>query len=273
MSNSNSNPKLDGKVALITGGASGIGRRIARRFVGEGAKVAVADIDAEGLAGLQQELGPVCLTISTDVTLESDVEKAVTAVVAHFGRLDIAVNSAGTGGLNKIVDYTGEQWDHEMAVCLKGTFLCMKHVGRRMIEQGQGGSIINLASLNARQPAEGMSAYCVAKAGVEMLTKVGAMEMGPHKVRVNCLCPGLIDTPLTGYIMQTPSVYAKYLENIPLGRSGVTDDVASAAVFLASNESSWITADSLFVDGGSQTKSYPQLQKLLIELYSQESSP
>jgi 3-oxoacyl-[acyl-carrier protein] reductase len=118
-----------------------------------------------------------------------------------------------------------------------------------------------------------MSAYCVAKAGVEMLTKVAAMEMGPHKVRVNCLCPGLIDTPLTTFIMQTPRVKAKYLENIPLGRSGESDDVASAALFLASDSSSWVTAESLFVDGGSQTKGYPQLQKLLTELYAQGQAP
>jgi 3-oxoacyl-[acyl-carrier protein] reductase len=266
----NRDGRLKNKVVLITGGASGIGKSIAGKFVREGARVVIADVSAEGLSAIKEELKEACFTIETDVTSEADVERAVAAAVGNFGRLDIAVNSAGTGGLGFIIDYAEEQWDREMDVCLKGTFLCLKHEGRQMISQGKGGSIINLASINARQPAEGMSAYCAAKAGVEMLTKVAAMEMGPHKVRVNCICPGLTDTPLTTFILQTPTVYAKYLENIPLGRSGLPDDIASAALFLASDDSSWITADSLFVDGGSQTKVYPQLPKLLATLYSQD---
>jgi NAD(P)-dependent dehydrogenase (short-subunit alcohol dehydrogenase family) len=265
------NQKLEGKVAMITGGASGIGKRIAERFCQQGAKVLVADIAAEGLEALKQELGDQVVMLETDVTQESDVERAVAETVRIFGKLDIAVNSAGTGGLNLIVNYPTEDWDRELGVCLKGTFLGMKHQGRQMIAQGYGGSIINLASLNSKQPAEGMSAYCVAKAGVEMLTKIGAMEMGPSKVRVNCICPGLIDTPLTSIIIQNPAIHDKYVENIPLGRHGTTDDIASAALFLASDDSAWVTADSLFVDGGSQTKSYPQMLKLLTDLFSQGS--
>jgi NAD(P)-dependent dehydrogenase (short-subunit alcohol dehydrogenase family) len=260
--------RLEGKVALIIGGASGIGRRIAERFVQEGAKVMIGDISPEGLAEVKKVLGDACTTVETNATRETEVQRAVAATVSNFGRLDIAVNSAGAGGLSLIIDYTEEQWDLEVDVCLKGTFLCMKHQGRQMISQGHGGSIINIASLNSRQPAEGMSAYCAAKAGVEMLTKVGAMEMGPHKVRVNCICPGLTDTPLTSFVIQTPSVYADYVENIPLGRNGTVDDIASASVFLASDDASWITAESLYVDGGSQTKRYPQLLKLLANLQS-----
>jgi NAD(P)-dependent dehydrogenase (short-subunit alcohol dehydrogenase family) len=267
MENSNCK-RLENKVALITGGASGIGRRIAERFVREGAKVMIADISPEGLAEVKRGLGNSCAILETNVIRETEVERAVATAVSNFGRLDIAVNSAGAGGLSLIVDYTEEQWDLEVDVCLKGTFLCMKHQGRQMIKQGNGGSIINMASLNSRQPAEGMSAYCSAKAGVEMLTRVGAMEMGPHKVRVNCICPGLTDTPLTSFVIQTPSIYANYLENIPLGRNGTADDIASAAVFLASDDASWITAESLYVDGGSQTKRYPQLFKLLANLQS-----
>jgi 3-oxoacyl-[acyl-carrier protein] reductase len=265
----NKGKRLENKVAFITGGASGIGKHIAGRFIREGARVVVADISEEGLTAVREELGEACATVLTDVTHEADVQHAVAAAVDNFGRLDIAVNSAGTGGLSLIVDYPEEQWDLEIDVCLKGTFLAMKYEGQQMISYGEGGSIINLASLNATQPAEGMSAYCAAKAGVVMLTKVGAMEMGPHKVRVNCICPGLVDTPLTTYILQTPSVYEKYLENIPLGRSGVTEDITAAALFLATDDSSWITAESLYVDGGSQTKAYPQLLKILSELYSQ----
>jgi NAD(P)-dependent dehydrogenase (short-subunit alcohol dehydrogenase family) len=260
--------RLENKVALITGGASGIGQRIAERFVREGARVVITDISLDGLAKTKQGLGNACIILETNVTREKEVEQAVSTAVSNFGGLDIAVNSAGAGGLSLIVDYTEEQWDLEVDICLKGTFLCMKHQGRQMISQGKGGSIINIASLNSKQPAEGMSAYCSAKAGVEMLTRVGAMEMGPHNVRVNCICPGLTDTPLTSFVIQTPSIYSNYLENIPLGRNGTADDIASAAVFLASNDASWITAESLYVDGGSQTKRYPQLFKLLADLQS-----
>jgi NAD(P)-dependent dehydrogenase (short-subunit alcohol dehydrogenase family) len=260
--------RLEKKTALIIGGASGIGKRIAERFVEEGACVAVADSSEENLDEFKKQTNRTVLTISTDVTVEEDVRKAVAFTVEEYGHLDIGVNSAGTGGLSLIIDYYEEQWDHEIGVCLKGTFLSVKHMAKQMIAQGNGGSIINMASLNARQPAEGMAAYCVAKAGVEMLTKVAAMELGPHKVRVNCLCPGLTETPLTAFVYQTPQVLEKYLDNIPLGRGGTVDDIASAAVFLASDEASWITAESLFVDGGSQTKAYPQMLKILADLYS-----
>lgn len=261
MATSNSK-RFENKVALITGGASGIGKCIAERFVAEGAKVVIADISADGLNAMKKELGAACLAIKTDVTKEAEVEKAVAAAVSNFGHLDIIVTSAGVGGLSLIVDYTEEGWDTEIDVCLKGTLLCMKHAGRQMIAQGKGGCIINIASLNSQQPAEGMAAYCSAKAGVEMLTKVGAMEMGPHKIRVNAISPGLIATPLTVILTGTPSILENYLENIPLGRSGIPEDVAHAALFLASDEASWITAENLFVDGGTVTKRYPQLFKL-----------
>ncbi len=260
--------RLENKAALITGGASGIGKRIAERFLEEGARVVIADVSEENCETFEGRTDNRLFTILTDVTSEESIRRAVAFTVEKFGGIDVGVTSAGTGGLGLIVEYPEEQWNHEIDVCLKGTFLAVKHMAGQMIAQGNGGSIINMASLNARQPAEGMSAYCVAKAGVEMLTKVAAMELGPHKIRVNCLCPGLTDTPLTTFIYQTPQVLEKYLENIPLGRGGTTDDIASAAVFLASGEASWITAESLFIDGGSQTKSYPQLMKILSGLYA-----
>jgi len=260
--------RLENKTALITGGASGIGKRIAERFVEEGARVVVADVSEESIDSLPLKNEETCLAIQADVTSEEDIKKAVAYTVEQFGSLDIGVTSAGTGGLGLLVDYEEVQFDHEINVCLKGTFLAMKHMAAQMISQGNGGSIVAMSSLNARQPAEGMSAYCAAKAGVEMLVKVAAMELGPHHIRVNCLCPGLTDTPLTTFIYQTPEVLKNYIENIPLGRGGTVDDIASAAIFLASEEASWITAESLFIDGGSQTKSYPQLIKILSELYS-----
>jgi NAD(P)-dependent dehydrogenase (short-subunit alcohol dehydrogenase family) len=256
--------RLDGKAALVTGAASGIGKGIATWFVREGAKVILADISEEGLQAATQELGGDCVGIKVDVTSEADIEKAVSASVEAFGKLDVAVNCAGMGGLMSIVDMSEDIWDMVMDIDLKGVMLCMKHEATQMIAQGKGGSIINIASLNSRQPAEGMSAYCSAKAGVEMLTKVGAMELGPNKIRVNAISPGLIETPLTSSLFSVPLVNAGFIENTPLGRSGTTDDVAAVALFLASDESCWMSGDNLFIDGGALTKRYPEIIKLMM---------
>lgn len=140
-----------------------------------------------------------------------------------------------------------------------------------MIEGG-GGSIVNVASLNARQPGEGMAAYCAAKAGVEMLTKVAAMELGASGVRVNAIAPGLVDTPLTAVLMQHP-FHDAFVENAPLGRSGTPDDVASMALFLASDESSWVTGDCLAVDGGAHMKRYPEMLQIASGLNAESGRP
>jgi len=168
-------------VALITGGASGIGRAIAARFVREGAKVGLVDRNVELLAEVQGELGSACVTEVADVTIEAEIARAVARTVETFGRLDIAVNSAGVGDGNLIMLMEEEQWDRVHSTCLKGVFLSMKHECRQMAAQGDGGVVINLSSLNSQQPAIGVGAYCSAKAGVNMLTQVGAMEMAPAK--------------------------------------------------------------------------------------------
>jgi NAD(P)-dependent dehydrogenase (short-subunit alcohol dehydrogenase family) len=200
-----------------------------------------------------------------DVTQEVQVTAAVAATVAKFKHLDVAVNCAGVGDLCRIVDLDVNQWDMVVDIDLRGTFLSVKHEATQMITQGDGGSIINIASLNSRQPAEGMVTYCTSKAGVEMLTKVAAMELGPHKIRVNAISPGLIDTPLTNPLLSMSAVYKGFLENTPLGRSGTTDDIAAAVAFLASDESTWITGENIFIDGGALTKRYPELEKLMME--------
>jgi NAD(P)-dependent dehydrogenase (short-subunit alcohol dehydrogenase family) len=254
--------RLEGRVALITGGASGIGLAIAERYVGEGGKVMLADLNGELLKEAEKQMGDACATIEANVTVEADMERAVAATVEHFGRLDIGVNSAGVGTYAVITDQTEEQWDTVMNICLKGSFLSMKHEGRQMIAQGDGGVIINISSLNSAQPGEGCSAYCSAKAGVNMLTRVGAMDLGPHKIRVCAIAPGLIETPLTGSIWEMPQLLEGYLENIPLGRAGVPEDIANAALFLASEDASWVSGETLFVDGASRTKRYPEMTKI-----------
>ncbi len=256
--------RLEGKVALITGGGSGIGKGIAARFVREGARVMLADISEENLSQASEELGEACETINTDVTVEEQVERAVKATVENFGHLDIVVNSAGIGSMSAIVNTAVEDWDNVLAVDLKGPFLIIKHGANQMIAQGKGGSIINIASLNSRQPAEGMAPYCCAKAALEMLTKVAAMELGPYNIRVNAISPGLTDTPLVNPMFAMDGVLEAFRENTPLVRYGTPDDIAAAALFLASNEASWITAENLFVDGGAITKRYPDLMKIIM---------
>ncbi len=179
------------------------------------------------------------------------------------GRLDIGVNAAGIGAFSNVVDQDVETWDAVMAINVRGVMLSVKHEARQMIAAGNGGSIINIASLNAIQPAEGMGVYCAGKAAVDMHTKVAAMELGPYGIRVNAIAPGLVDTPLAALLNQNWPIHAAFVENAPLGRTGSPDDVAGVALFLASDDASWMTGDLVRVDGGAHTKRYPELAKIL----------
>ena len=263
--------RLEGKVALITGGASGLGKGTADRFLSEGAKVMLVDVSEENLAAAAQELGRGVATITADVSVEKDVERAVAATVEKFGRLDAAVNAAGVGTLGHIVDMEVDMFAYVLDVDLKGIFICLKHEAAQMIKQGNGGAIVNVASLNSQMPGMGLSAYCTAKAGVEMLTKVAAMEMGPEKIRVNAISPGLVDTPMTNPVIAIDSIYHGYLDNTPLGRIGTTQDIAALALFLVSDEATWITAENILIDGGQSTMAYPDEQKLIME-YAEQTS-
>ncbi|MBM4439582.1 MAG: SDR family oxidoreductase [Candidatus Rokubacteria bacterium] len=249
--------RLSGKVAVITGGASGIGRGIAQRYVDEGARVVLADRNGPLVQETAKALGAAAAAVEMDVTREADVERAVAEARARFGGVHIGVNCAGLGYSVPLTEQTEAQWDTVVDVCLKGVFLSMKHEARAMAPAG--GVIINIASINARQPGAGLSAYCAAKAGVEMLTRVAALELGAQKIRVVGIGPGLIDTPLTTFQQERPHVREAFLENVPLGRVGTTDDIAGAALFLASDDASWISGDTLFVDGAALTKKFPEL--------------
>ncbi|MBF8186905.1 SDR family oxidoreductase [Nonomuraea sp. K274] len=249
--------RLAGRNAVVTGAASGIGWEIARLFHAEGADVTLIDFNAESVRKRAAELGERALAQPADVTDEDQLAAGIEAAVAAFGPVHIGVNSAGVGALAPIAELAASEWRRIVEVCLTGVFLSIKHEARHMSE---GGSIVNIASLNARQPAEGFAAYCAAKAGVEMLTKVAAMELGARGVRVNALAPGLVDTPLSKAFTGSP-LRREFVANIPLGRIGEPADVAAAALFLASAESSWVTGDTLVVDGGQHTKRYPELIK------------
>jgi len=250
--------RLDGKTALITGGAAGIGLAIARRYVDEGAQVVLGDIATDALDAAAAELGDRCAVLRCDVTEEDDVAALVALAVDRFGRLDIAVANAGSGTAGLLVDHSIEEWRRIIDLCLTGVFLTVKHAGRA-ISDGGGGAIITIASLNAIQAGRGMGAYCSAKAGAAMLNEVAAIELGPLGVRCNAIAPGLVHTQLTDPVAAIPGVLDEYVENTPLGRGAQPSEIADVALFLASDESSFVNGALLSVDGGARTKRYPDI--------------
>ena len=248
--------RLPEKVAVVTAGASGIGLGIVRRFVAEGAHVVIGDIDVDGMARAVAELGGGVATARTDATNEADIEALVTMAVERFGHLDIAVANAGGGTFSPIVEHELSEWQRVLDLCLTSAFLTIKHAGARVTD---GGSIITIASLNAVQAAEGMSAYCTAKAGVAMLSRVAAMELGHRGVRVNAIAPGLVETPMSAGFWAIPGMVEEFVENTTVGRFASPDDIAALALFLASDESSFVSGSLYAVDGGAANKRYPDL--------------
>jgi NAD(P)-dependent dehydrogenase (short-subunit alcohol dehydrogenase family) len=250
--------RLDGKVALVTGGAAGIGLATARRFVAEGARVVIGDIAVANLDAAGAELGDAVVTSRCDVTSEDDVAALVALAVERFGRLDIAVANAGAGTASLLIDHPLDEWRRIIDLCLTGVFLTVKHAGRAIADAG-GGALICIASLNAIQPGRGMGAYCSAKAGVAMLTEVAAMELGPAGVRCNAIAPGFVYTQLTDPVGLVPGVVEEYIENTPLGRGAQPTEIADVALFLASGESSFMNGALVSVDGGARTQRYPDI--------------
>jgi NAD(P)-dependent dehydrogenase (short-subunit alcohol dehydrogenase family) len=258
--------RFEGKVGLVTGGASGIGLAISRRLVAEGASVVVADVNDASLKRTTAELGSAIATATVDVRIEAQVEAMVRTATERFGQLDVAFNAAGLGGFAEITELAEADWDLVVDVCLKGVFLSVKHEARGMIAHGRGGAIVNIASLNSHVPMYGGVAYCCAKAGVEMLSRNAALELAAKRIRVNTVSPGLTDTPLTAAMHNIAGVEGAYMDRIPMKRWGTPEDMAAAALFLASDDAGYISGSNLFVDGGWETTGYPNLQPFTTQL-------
>jgi NAD(P)-dependent dehydrogenase (short-subunit alcohol dehydrogenase family) len=250
---------LKGKVAVVTGAASGIGKAIATAFIEAGASVLLCDLNAKALDDTAHQLGDRAIGCVTDVSDESQIEGAMSEARNAFGSLDIVVNCAGIGAISPLTDLSGEKWKSVQAVTLNGVFYGVKHGARHMLEQQRPGVIINISSVNGQQPGEGQVAYCAAKAGVDMITRCGALELGGRGIRVVGIAPGLVETPLTKKELEDPAMRALFLGIIPTKRPVETQEIAAAAVFLASDQARSINGDTIAIDGGSLTRGYPAL--------------
>ena len=257
---------LAGKRALITGGASGIGRAAARLFVEHGARVAILDVDGAAARRAAAEIGAVAF--EADVSDARAIGSAVDAVADELGGLDLVVNNAGIGQLAQFEEYTTEQWRRLLDVNLTGVFNVTKAAVGFLRERG--GAIVNNASGSGVRPTRGELPYSAAKAGVIALTQGAAQEYGPA-IRVNCVSPGVIRTPMSEGLFAKPSMLEPVRESTPLGRTGTADEVAAVILFLASNLSSFMTGQNLIVDGG---LGLPQagIDQLLKQLLAQAAS-
>jgi len=250
--------RLAGKVALVTGSGRGIGRGIAEVFADEGADVAVNDIDnmqqAEDVARSLRAKGRRAIAVKADVAKRAEVEPMIDRVWNELGPIDILVNNAGIETIVPFLELTDEQWTRLVDVNLRGAWLCSQVFCRRALADGRKGSIVNIGSIQAAKVLPGRTHYAPSKLGLEALTRNVSAEMTPLGIRVNCIHPGLIDTPMTAWVMKDPEILPTVLAQISLGRAGEPREIGAVAAFFASDEASYLTGQSIFVDGGWQGK-------------------
>lgn len=251
--------KLKDKVAIVTGGARGIGRAICERYVAEGARVAVADIDANHARATAEALGEAAFPITLDVRRQDSIEAMVDAVVKQAGGIDILVNNAAIFDMAPVLEITPQSYDKVFAVNVKGVLFTLQAVAKRMVAQGRGGKIINFSSQAGRRGEPLVAVYCASKAAVISITQSAGLALIEHKINVNGISPGVVDTPMWDEVdalfsrfEHRPLGEKKRLvgEGVPYGRMGVPEDHVGAAVFLASSDSDYIVAQTLNVDGG-----------------------
>jgi NAD(P)-dependent dehydrogenase (short-subunit alcohol dehydrogenase family) len=246
--------ELKGKVALVTGGTSGIGREASLLFAKAGSKVVVAgrrDLEGNEVVKLIRDAGGEGLFVKTDVSKAADVESLVKKTVEAFGRLDVAFNNAGIeGAWVPITEQSEEDWDRTIDINLKGVWLCLKYEIRQMLKQGGGGAIVNMASVAGLIGSAGVATYCASKHGVMGLTKAAALETARSGIRVNVVCPAVIETPMADRAFAAPEFNKFVLGLHPIGRFGKPAEVAEAVVWMCSDRASFMTGQSLVLDGG-----------------------
>jgi NAD(P)-dependent dehydrogenase (short-subunit alcohol dehydrogenase family) len=251
-----------GKVAIVIGASSGIGRAIADRLANSAAKVIAVARRAEELAELVSAHGETVLALAADVTVPGKLEQVIADGTARFGRLDVAFNVVGGGRNGGVADLSDEDWDRINNLSLRSIFRAMKLEAQQMIRQGEGGAIVNISSISALVPLPGAIGYACAKAGVNMLTQNAAVELAEQGIRVNALLPGLVRTPKTEPLLNSPRITEAYMARIPMRRAAEAEEMTGPALFLGSSEASYVTGATLIADGGWTQAGYPDLRAL-----------
>lgn len=246
--------KLEGRVAIVTGSATGIGKAIAMGMANEGASVVIDYVGdsklADGVVQAIQAANGKAVAVAADVSDPKQVQNLVEQATKAFGHLDILVNNAGVEHKYHFTDFPFDRWQQILAVDLTGPFLCAQAAARVMIQQGKGGRIINISSVHEDLPMITNAPYCAAKGGLRMLMRTIAVELAPHKINVNNIAPGAIYTPIDADVEANPVMEKQLMAEIPLGRWGKPEEVANMAIFLASDAASYCTGGTYFVDGG-----------------------
>ncbi len=245
--------KLKDKVAIITGARRGIGFGVAQEMAKEGAKIVISDIDQKECENacktLTKKYHTKTLAVKCDVSKKEEVENLINQTIKKFKRIDILVNNAGIVKFGPLIGKTEEDWDLTLDINLKGVFLCTQAAAKHMIKQ-KSGKIISIASIAGFVGFDNISDYCASKGGIVTMTKEFALELAPHNINVNAIAPGIIQTKMTKSMLEDKKTKESLLAQTPLGRVGTPEDIGKAAVFLASNDSSFVTGHTLVVDGG-----------------------